>query len=84
MELSVTPADSLRLWQASGESDNVVKNGNEPGMQAGQWGAAASVTSGVRSNVTLDSDRCMLNILCTFLLPVGDQQPVKNPEKCPG
>ena len=56
MELSVTPADSLRLWQASSESDNGEQNGNEPGMQAGQWGAAASATSGVRSNATLDSD----------------------------
>jgi hypothetical protein len=81
LELSVTPADSLRLWQASSESDNVVKNGNEPGMQAGKWGAAASATSGVRSNATLDSGRCMSNILCTFLPPVGDQQPVKNSRK---
>jgi hypothetical protein len=57
--LSVTPADSLRLWQASSGSDNVVTSDNEPGMHADQWGAAASATSGVRSNATLDSGRCM-------------------------
>ena len=81
MELSVTPAGSLRLWQASSGSGNEVTNGNEPGMQTGQWGAAASATSGVRSNVTLDSGRCMSNILFTFLLPVGDYQPAKKSRK---
>ena len=53
-------------------------------MQAGQWGEAASATSGVRSNATLDSDRQMSNFLRTFLPPVGDQQPAKIPEKYPG
>lgn len=81
LELSVTPADSLRLWQASGEADDGVKNGDEPVMQAGKWGAAANAMSGVRSNATLDSDRKMSDILCTFLLPVGGQQPAKKSRK---
>ena len=57
MELSVTPAGDLRLCKARGVSINEVKIGNEPGMQVGQWGAAASATSGARSNATLDSER---------------------------
>ena len=81
MELSVTPAGSLRLWQASSGTDNVVKSDIEPDMQAGKWGTAASATSGVRSNATLDSDRRMSNIFCTFPLPVGDHQPVKKSRK---
>lgn len=83
MELSVTPAGSLRLWQASDGTGDAAKSGGEPGMQADQWGAAASAASGVRFNATLDSGRCMSNNLCTFLLPVCGQQTVKNPEKCP-
>jgi len=82
--LSVTPAGSLRLWQASSEADGGVDKGFEPVMQADQWGAAASATSGVRSNVTLDSGRCLSNMLCTFLLPRGRMPPAKIPEKCPG
>ena len=81
MKLSVTPADSLRLWQASSETDDEVKNGDEPGMQAVQWGAAASATSGVRSNATLDSGRCMMIFLCTFLLPRGRTLPAINSRK---
>jgi len=84
LELSVTPAGGLRLWQASGESDDGVNNDFEPVMQAGKWGAAANAMSGVRSNATLDSDRQMSNIPCTFLLPAGGKQPAKIPEKCPG
>jgi hypothetical protein len=45
MELSVTPAVGLRLCKASGVSINKEKSCNEPGMQVGQWGAAASATS---------------------------------------
>jgi hypothetical protein len=53
-------------------------------MQAGQWGAAASAASGVRSNATLDSGRCQLNLRCSFLLTLASRQPVKNPEKWRG
>jgi hypothetical protein len=79
--LSVTPAGSLRLWQASSETDNGVNIGFEPDMQADQWGAAASATSGVRSNVTLDSGRCQLNFRCSFLPTLASRQSEKNPEK---
>jgi hypothetical protein len=58
MELSVTPAGDLRLCKARKGLFNEVNICNEPGMQVAQWGAAASETSGVRSNVTLDSERC--------------------------
>ena len=81
MELSVTPAGSLRLWQASGESGDGDGNDFEPAMQADQWGAAASATSGVRSNVTLDSGRCSPNILRTFLPNVDLPSDRKNPAK---
>ena len=72
MKLSVTPADSLRLWQASSETDDEVKNGDEPGMQAVQWGAAASATSGVRSNEALGADGhatlpCLLAVWCPII-----------------
>ncbi|MFZ1548617.1 MAG: hypothetical protein WAT12_16230 [Candidatus Nitrotoga sp.] len=56
--MSDTPAGGLRLWQTSRESDNVVKNDFEPGMQADKWGAAGgaagSVADGARSNVALN------------------------------
>ena len=71
MELSVTPAGSLRLWQAMGDCNNGVKHCLEPGMQADQWGEVASATSDVRSNGTLDLASCLLNFLCTFLLLDG-------------
>lgn len=80
MELSVTPAGSLRLWQASSEADDEAKNVDEPGMQAGQWGAAARVTSGVRSNVTLDSGRCQLHFRCSLLPTVPPVSPKKIPQ----
>jgi len=79
MELSVTPAGSLRLWQASGKAGDGVKNDFEPDMQADQWGVAASATSGVRSNATLDSECCPSNIRCTILPPCsGPHDPEKS------
>jgi len=54
-----------------GERINEVKNGNEPGMQADQWGEAGRAADGVRSNGPLDSASGLLNILCMFLLLGG-------------
>jgi hypothetical protein len=79
--LSDTPAGSLRLWQASSESVNGVNIGFEPGMQADQWGAAASATSGVRSNVALDSGCCQLNFRCPFLPTLASRQSAKKSRK---
>jgi hypothetical protein len=59
---------------------NEVKIGDEPGMQADQWGAAARATSGVRSNETLDSGRCQSNIRRSFPPIPATRQPPKNPE----
>jgi hypothetical protein len=40
--LSVTPAGGLRICKAIGDAFNGVNNLIEPGMQADQWGEAAS------------------------------------------
>jgi hypothetical protein len=53
----------------------------EPGMQADQWGAAASAASGVRSNGTLDSGRCQLISHCPFLPTLASRQHVKKSRK---
>ena len=50
-------------------------------MQVAQWGAAASVTSGVRSIVTLNSRHCLSNFLCTFLPTLASRQLVKKSQK---
>jgi len=47
--LSVTPAGSLRICKAIGDIFNGVNYSIEPGMQADQWGVAAS-----------NSERCTL------------------------
>jgi len=82
MELNVTPAGSLRLWQAMGDFNNGVNHCLEPDMQADQWGEAGSAADGVRSNVTLDLASSLLNFLCTFLLPMGDLMRFKKSGKC--
>ena len=81
MELSVTPAGSLRLCKAMGGRINEVKNAIEPGMQADQWGEAGSAADGVRSNVTLDSVNGLFNSLCMFLLLGGRPNKIKKIQK---
>ena len=53
----------------------------EPGMQADQWGEAGSAADGVRSNAPLDLASCLFNILCMFLLPMGDPMRLKKSGK---
>jgi len=41
--LNVTPAGSLRIWKAIGNAFYGANYFKEPGMQADQWGVAASL-----------------------------------------